>query len=81
MAFLDGAPGGGLTSHARELSYVFGDDRVGGVHLQDYWAGFIKTGVPGPAWPRWPQRMRFDAAGATAEAAPVPAVCALAAYL
>ena len=74
----DGAPGGGRTSHARELGYVFGDDRVGGVHLQDYWAAFIKTGQPSSAWPRWPGQMRFDAAGATAEPRQIPGVCALA---
>ena len=77
----DGAPGGGMTSHARELSYVFGEDRVGGVHLQDYWAAFIKSGVPGPDWPVWPNQLRFDSAGATAEPRTVPMVCDLAADL
>ena len=74
----DDAPGGGPTSHTRELSYVFGEDRAGGVHLQDAWAAFIKTGAPGADWPRWPERMRFDAQGATVEQVPSPAVCALA---
>ncbi|VVT15033.1 Carboxylic ester hydrolase [Sphingomonas sp. EC-HK361] len=74
----DGAPDGGMTSHARELSYVFGEDRVGGVHLQDYWAAFIKTGSPGGAWRAWPQRIRFDAAGARSESATSPAICGMA---
>ncbi|HWK35153.1 carboxylesterase family protein [Sphingomonas sp.] len=74
----DDAPGGGMTSHARELSYVFGEDRAGGVHLQDYWAAFIKTGAPGGGWSGWPRRMRFDASGATPEPAKIPTVCDLA---
>ena len=74
----DHAPGGGMTSHSRELSYVFGEDRIGPLHLQDYWASFIKTGAPPSDWPRWPRRLRFDARGATAEAATIPKVCALA---
>ena len=73
----DAAPGGGLTSHSRELSYVFGQDHAGDAHMQDYWAAFIASGTPTAAWPRWPQRMRFDAAGAHAEPATVPAICEL----
>lgn len=77
----DDAPGNGITSHARELSYVFGRDRAGGARLQDYWAVFIKTGKPTTAWPRWPRRMRFDANGANTETADTPAICALASDL
>ena len=74
----DAAPGGGRTGHTGELSYVFGNDLAGDAHLQDYWAAFIASGKPTAAWPRWPQRMRFDATGAHAEPATVPAICGLA---
>jgi para-nitrobenzyl esterase len=53
----DLAPGGGRTSHAAELGYVFGDNRFGpDLSLADYWTNFVVGGDPnGPRLPHWPR--------------------------
>lgn len=51
----DGADDGGMTSHAAELPFIYGDKRLGALHLTEYWANFVKTGDPnGAALPVWP---------------------------
>ncbi len=59
----DYGPNGGLTTHAHEIGYIFGDARIGTtppLHLQDYWVNFARTGNPngagadGTPLPRWP---------------------------
>ncbi|HEY1605575.1 MAG TPA: carboxylesterase family protein [Allosphingosinicella sp.] len=54
----DLAPGGGHTSHAAEIGYVFGENRsAAGLSLRPYWVDFVKTGDPNgsglAAWPRF----------------------------
>ncbi|HEX4736512.1 MAG TPA: carboxylesterase family protein [Allosphingosinicella sp.] len=54
----DLAPGGGHTSHAAEISYVFGESRsAAALSLRPYWVNFVKTGDPNGAglvaWPRF----------------------------
>jgi para-nitrobenzyl esterase len=54
----DLAPGGGHTSHAAEIAYVFGENRsAAGLSLRPYWVNFVKTGDPNgaglAAWPRF----------------------------
>ena len=69
----DDAPGGGVTRHATEIPYIFGERRSGGVHLQDYWAVFAKAGDPNrtglAVWPRYEPAARrhvlFDDRGVT----------------
>lgn len=51
----DEAPDGPMTHHAAEMPYIYGDKRLGALHLMDYWANFVKTGDPnGGALPTWP---------------------------
>ena len=79
----DGAPDGGMTRHAAEIPYIFDERRLGGLHLQDYWAAFAATGDPNraglPAWPRYEPATRrhllFDARGATPEAGLRAEIC------
>ena len=53
----DAAPGGGMTRHALEIGYAFGNLTFGrGLSLKPYWLNFVKTGNPNGAgladWPR-----------------------------
>lgn len=85
----DAAPDGGMTRHAIEISYIFGPDRVGGVHLADYWLNFARTGNPnGPGLARWPlftpssrRHLLFDAEGATERTGLRDDICALQQHL
>jgi para-nitrobenzyl esterase len=81
----DDAPGGGMTRHANEIAYIFDERRLGGLHLQDYWLAFAKTGNPNqaalPAWPRYDaaakRHLLLDARGATPQAALRAEICTL----
>ncbi len=82
----DVGPGGGLTHHGAEIQHIFGDQRAGSVHLQDYWVAFATTGDPSgdgrPAWPRTtrgaPANLLFDANGATPRTGDIrPDICKL----
>lgn len=84
----DGAPGGGMTSHAAELPYIYGDARLGTLHLQDYWANFVRTGDPnGADLRRWPMygvgrtTLAMTATGATPTHAAANDACALSEHL
>ena len=68
----DAAPGGGMTRHALEIGYAFGDLTFGpGLSLKPYWLNFVKTGNPNGAgladWPRHmaasPAQVRFSDEG------------------
>jgi para-nitrobenzyl esterase len=53
----DAAPGGGRTTHAGELAYVYGDEEFApGMSLRSYWLNFIRSGDPNghglPGWER-----------------------------
>jgi para-nitrobenzyl esterase len=70
----DAAPGGGMTRHALEIGYAFGDLTFGpGLSLKPYWLNFVKTGDPNgaglPNWPRQvaaaPAQVRFSDEGVT----------------
>ncbi|MEQ7874496.1 carboxylesterase family protein [Sphingomonas sp. ASV193] len=86
----DAAPGGGRTTHAREISYAFGADQYApGQSLKPYWLNFIMTGDPnGPGLATWPrfdpgaqQHLLFDSGGAHVEGPLRPEACALNARL
>jgi para-nitrobenzyl esterase len=53
----DLAPGGGKSTHAGELGYIFGEQRsAAGLSLRSYWVQFIKSGEPnGPGLVPWPR--------------------------
>jgi para-nitrobenzyl esterase len=53
----DLAPGGGQSSHAGELGYIYGEQKsAAGLSLRPYWVGFIKSGDPnGAGLARWPR--------------------------
>lgn len=69
----DHAPGGGMTRHAIEIPYIFGEELAGGLHLQEYWANLAHRGDPnGDKLPHWPRyelsdkaHLLFDKQGAT----------------
>ena len=82
----DAAPGGGKTTHAAEIPYIFGDERIGGgLSLAPYWTQFVRTGDPNaPGLPPWPQftlaqqaHVRFDHRGVTLMSPLRPEVCSL----
>jgi para-nitrobenzyl esterase len=84
----DGAPGGGMTSHATELQYIYRDVPLGVLHLQDYWANFVRSGDPnGAGLPTWPAygrgrlRLALTAAGAMPQRPPANGVCHLSEHL
>lgn len=82
----DAAPGGGMTRHAAEIPFAFGDERFGsGLSLRPYWLQFARTGDPNAGglapWPRFmadrPQHVRFDSSGVTPNGALRPEICRL----
>ena len=82
----DSAPDGGMTSHAAEISYAFGNSSFApGLSLKPYWLKFVKTGDPnGPGVPQWPrftpagqQHVLFDAKGVTVESPFRPLLCSM----
>ena len=70
----DAAPDSGMTRHAAELAYIFGEERVGGLHRHG------RSERPGPAaWPRYDAARRhvtFDARGVTTGAMLGAPICA-----
>jgi hypothetical protein len=66
-----------MTAHGRELSFIFGNARLGTADLQGLWSRFIVTGTPGHAWPRFPERQRLDAKGAYPDPSPPSPLCSL----
>ena len=85
----DHAAGGGMTRHSAEIRYILDEQRLGGLHLQDYWLAFLTGGDPNraglPSWPRYDAVARrhvlFDARGATPDAALRTEICGLTEYL
>lgn len=82
----DVVQGGGRTSHAAELAYVFSDAGFGpGLSLRDYWVRFAVAGDPnGGALPRWPRfesgnpaHLAFEEGGAVAGGELRPELCRL----
>lgn len=86
----DASSDGGMTRHALELPYIYGDQRIGTLHLMDYWVNFVKVGDPnGQALPHWPAHgsghalLEIDNEGARAATPPdaVEDICRLGRYL
>jgi para-nitrobenzyl esterase len=82
----DSGPNGGMTAHAAEIPYAFGDSSFApGLSLKPYWINFAKTGDPNgaglPQWPRFTadgqQHALFDAKGVSAEGPLHPKICAM----
>jgi para-nitrobenzyl esterase len=82
----DAAPNGGMTSHAAEIAYAFGElSFAPGLSLKPYWVDFVKAGDPNgaglPQWPRFTpeaqQHVLFDAKGVTVGGPLRPELCAL----
>ena len=82
----DVGPNGGMTRHALEVAYAFGDQTFGpGLSLRPYWVNFAKTGDPnGPGLPPWPRytaetqaHVVFDDKGVTPLGPLRPQICGL----
>ena len=82
----DVGPAGGMTRHALDVAYAFGDQTFGqGLSLRPYWANFAKTGDPnGPGVPHWPRytaetqaHVAFEDKGVTALGPLRPQPCGL----
>jgi para-nitrobenzyl esterase len=53
----DLAPGGGQSTHAGELGYIYGEQKsAAGLSLRPYWVAFVKSGDPnGTGLAQWPR--------------------------
>ena len=81
----DASAGGGMTTHAAEIPFAFGDSTFGPkLSLMPYWLSFIESGDPNApglaAWPRFNEggaHVRFDSAGVTSKGPLRPEICGL----
>jgi para-nitrobenzyl esterase len=80
----DLAPGGGMTRHALDIGYVFGENRSAtGLSLRPYWVQFAKGGDPNgkglAPWPRYTagerRHMAFEEGGFVTRAGLRDAIC------
>lgn len=81
----DASTGGGLTTHAAEIPFAFGDATFGpNLSLMPYWTSFIQTGNPNASglahWPRFNAtgaHVLFNSAGVTPQGSLRPEICSL----